>query len=110
MVSLLGLFSQDVDAFAAFKRKLKGSNAEHYSVRDHGEAGRRRGEELEQEEEQERQQELERQGQLQDVQQPQGGGLAGDPNVRANVARTSLWYNRRAMLERDGYASREGKP
>lgn len=110
MVSLRGLYSQDVDAFAAFKRKLKGSNAEHYSVRDHGEAGRRRGEELEEEEKQERRQELEQQGQQQRVQQPQGGGLAGDPNVRGNVTRTSLWYDRRALLQRDGYPSREGKP
>lgn len=79
MVSLLGVYSQDVDAFAAFKRRLKGSCAEHYSVRDHGEAGRRRGEELQQEEQQERQQLLEQQLQQQQQQQRQEDRLAGAP-------------------------------
>lgn len=31
---------QDLDEYAATKRALKGANAEHYSVRDHGRDGR----------------------------------------------------------------------
>eukprot|EP00752_Nemacystus_decipiens_P008308 g7426.t1 len=40
--------AKDVDAFAAFKRALKGPSTEHYSVVDHGERGRRREKEQQQ--------------------------------------------------------------
>ncbi|CAM9740210.1 unnamed protein product [Ectocarpus sp. 6 AP-2014] len=40
--------AKDLEAFAAFKRALKGSNDQHYSVVDHGEQGRRREKELKQ--------------------------------------------------------------
>ncbi|CAN0364552.1 unnamed protein product [Ectocarpus sp. 12 AP-2014] len=43
---------KDLDEFAAFKRALKGSNDQHYSVVDHGEQGRRREKELKQQEQQ----------------------------------------------------------
>ncbi|CAM9193141.1 unnamed protein product [Ectocarpus sp. 4 AP-2014] len=48
--------AKDLDAFATFKRALKGSNDQHYSVVDHGEQGRRREKELKQQQQQQQQQ------------------------------------------------------
>ncbi|CAB1099278.1 unnamed protein product [Ectocarpus sp. CCAP 1310/34] len=48
--------AKDLDAFAAFKHALKGSNDQHYSVVDHGEQGRRREKELKQQQQQQQQQ------------------------------------------------------
>lgn len=42
LLRFLNAVLQDLDALTTLKRAMKGSNAEHYSVRDHGKEGRRR--------------------------------------------------------------------